>query len=77
MTLFDRLQTLHDESTTTRSKIDLILLQLDPKTRAGLEEILRNPAVSHTAIAETLTEEGYPVSESTVRRYRRKIGNTQ
>ena len=56
------------------SKIDE--LPLSDTQRQQLTAMLTNGNVGHTAIASTLTKWGYPLSEMSVRRYRRRIGVT-
>lgn len=44
--------------------------KLDPADRAELHEVLADPSVMHVAISRVLTDMGYKVIPSTVRRHR-------
>jgi len=54
------------------TKLDRILEQLDDEDREALLHHLADHNVSSRIIAEALTEEGYPIGESSIRLGRRK-----
>lgn len=67
------LDALKDKPTPARRKIDTILSRVNKDEKLALEEALRSPEWSSAALASTLTAIVSPVSESSVRRYRREI----
>lgn len=72
MSIFDDVQA--PEVAVNGEKIPQYLELMSKKdadaTRAGLA----NPAIPHTVVADILTRYGFTVSETSVRRYRNKLG---
>lgn len=56
-----------------RTRIAAILLKLDHEEQAALETALRDPAWTNEGLADLLTASGHPVSEASVRRYRKAL----
>ena len=52
-----------------------LLKQLPPKESEALKLRMDNPRISHTSIASILTDNGYPISDTTIGRHRRKRCN--
>ena len=56
-----------------RKKIAAILLELEEDERVAVFEALGSTEWPHQAIADVLTDSGHPVSEASVRRYRKGL----
>lgn len=56
-----------------KSRVAVILLELPDAERAAVETALRDPEWPHEGLARVLTAQGYPVTEASIRRYRRGI----
>lgn len=54
-----------------KSRIAAILLALKPEEQAALETALRSPEWTNEGLADVLTDQGHPVTEASVRRYRK------
>ena len=62
------------DTTTAATKIDKLLAELPPDEAAGLRAILDDPAWEHTQVAKAMDDNGHPVADSTVGRWRRSHG---
>lgn len=60
---------------TTGDKISLYLTQMDDEDAAAVEAELVKPTLAHTVLAGILTDNGFPVSETSVRRSRKNWEN--
>lgn len=71
MGLLDELEQ-EEEGRKPTSLVEKIIRELGDEG-AELEEALRNEKFSNTVIARILTRRGFPVSESSIRRYRHNL----
>lgn len=53
-----------------RTRLDEIREMMDEDERIELDAALAHPKITHTALAKALTDRGYPINESAVRRHR-------
>lgn len=53
-------------------KISQYLTQMDDNDAKAVEAELVNPVLAHTVLAEILTNNGFPISETSVRRSRKE-----
>ena len=56
-----------------KRKVDAILDAVTSDERVALKEALGDSTWTHERLAEVLSEQGHPVSESSIRRYRRDV----
>ena len=70
MSLLDEL-TAPQPTAEPRTRIAAILLKVSPDEQTALFKALGDPDWTHERLAEVLTAQGHPVSEASVRRYRK------
>lgn len=57
----------------TRHKLARVLEQLDPDENAALQVALTDPTLPSAGIARALRASGYPIGETSVKRYRMDV----
>lgn len=53
-----------------RLRVDVVLAELDPETRASVEKALRDQSVNAAVLARAISRLGHTVSEAAVRTWR-------
>lgn len=75
--LFDEILEKSNATSGVQCHMGQVMIELSSEDRERMTKVLADPKITTTAIALVLRTHGYKVSESGVRRHRRKICTCQ